>query len=324
MRVGARSWPVLLALLAGLGGLVWVVLAVGPAPVLESIGRLGWLGFSAVVAFHLGIIVVLGVAWWFTGPEQAPVRAFVFGRYVRDSVGESLPLSQVGGFLVGARALVLGGAGGLFAAASTLVDLTAEACAKLPYTVIGLGLLVWDVPGRYAWVAGGLALAIVLAPALAILWLQWHGGRWVERAAGLVASRMSGKWRFDPALLQLEITRLYRQRRAVFSAFLVHTVAWLLSGVELWITLHFMGRDLSMAAAIVIDSLLNGVRGIAFIVPGALGLQEMGYVAFGALFALSPDEAVALSLIRRGRDMAYGIPGVLLWQAVEGRRLQRS
>jgi putative membrane protein len=284
---------------------------------------LGWRGFSIVVLFHLGLIAAMGHAWWLLGPDQAGPGRFVFGRYVRDSVGESLPLSQLGGFIVGARALVLGGVGGLFAAASTLVDLTVEAFAKLPYTVVGLVLLVWQVPGRYAWIAGGLALAMVLVPAGLIVLLQLRGTHWIERLAGAIARRMSGKWRFDPGTLQQEITQLYRRPVALSWAFSIHTGAWLLSGVELWITLHFMGHGVSMPAALVIDSLLNGLRGFAFVIPGALGVQEAGYVALGGLFGLSPETAIALSLVRRGRDLAYGIPGVLLWQAVEGRRLQR-
>jgi uncharacterized membrane protein YbhN (UPF0104 family) len=134
---------------------------------------------------------------------------------------------------------------------------------------------------------------------------------------------MGGRWRFDPASLQREVAALYHRRAAVAGAVAIHTATWLLSAGELWLTLRFMNQPVSLAAAIIIDSLLNGLRTFAFAIPGALGVQEAGYVALGGLFALSPESALALSLIRRGRDLAYGIPGVLLWQAVEGRRLQR-
>src|ERR1700759_2726864 len=129
MRAGARSVPLpaVLGLLVGLAGLTWLLVGIGRTPVLDAASRLGWRGFSIVVVFHLGLIAAMGHAWWLLGPEQAGAGRFLFGRYVRDSVGESLPLSQLGGFIVGARALVLGGVGGLFAAASTLVDLTVEA-----------------------------------------------------------------------------------------------------------------------------------------------------------------------------------------------------
>ena len=324
IRRGRRvPWPVVLALLAGLGGLAWLLARVGIGPVLGAVGRLGWGGFAVVVAFHLGLIVAMGLAWWLLGPAQARPAAFVFGRFVRDSVSETLPLAQVGGYVVGARALVLAGTGGLFAAAATLVDLTIEAFAKLPYTVLGLALLAPEVPARFAWGAGALAVLLVLLPAGGFLVVQMHGARWAERLAGAVAGRMGGRWRFDPASLQREVAALYHRRAAVAGAVAIHTATWLLSAGELWLTLRFMNQPVSLAAAIIIDSLLNGLRTFAFAIPGALGVQEAGYVALGGLFALSPESALALSLIRRGRDLAYGIPGVLLWQAVEGRRLQR-
>jgi hypothetical protein len=41
----------------------------------------------------------------------------------------------------------------------------------------------------------------------------------------------------------------------------------------------------------------------------------------GALFGLSPEFALALSLIKRVRDIVIGVPALALWQAMEGRRL---
>ena len=54
-------------------------------------------------------------------------------------------------------------------------------------------------------------------------------------------------------------------------------------------------------------------------VPGALGALEAGYVLFGAMFGLPADTALAISLSKRVRELALGVPGLLLWQFVEGR-----
>ena len=87
---------------------------------------------------------------------------------------------------------------------------------------------------------------------------------------------MGAHWPFDAGAWRDEITRLYRRRRAVLLAFAVHSATWLLSGVELWVMLRLMGSELGLAPAIVIDSLLNGLRGFAFAIPGALWVQEGG------------------------------------------------
>jgi len=41
------------------------------------------------------------------------------------------------------------------------------------------------------------------------------------------------------------------------------------------------------------------------------------------LFGLPPEMALALSLLKRGRDLAIGIPALLAWQALEGGALFR-
>ena len=52
-----------------------------------------------------------------------------------DRSSELLPLSQVGGYVLGARALTLTGVAGTVAAASTIVDVTLEFVSQLAYTV---------------------------------------------------------------------------------------------------------------------------------------------------------------------------------------------
>jgi hypothetical protein len=44
----------------------------------------------------------------------------------------------------------------------------------------------------------------------------------------------------------------------------------------------------------------------------------------GSLFGVGPDTALALSFIKRGRDLIIGIPTLLVWQAIEGRRAWRE
>ena len=71
----------------------------------------------------------------------------------------------------------------------------------------------------------------------------------------------------------------------------------------------------------MIESLIDAVRGAAFAVPGALGAQEGGLIVLCALFGIPPDQALALSLVKRVADLALGLPGLLAWQIAEGRRL---
>ena len=69
----------------------------------------------------------------------------------------------------------------------------------------------------------------------------------------------------------------------------------------------------------MIDSLLVAIRGFAFVVPNALGVQEGAYIMLCGMFGVPPEVALALSLLRRGRDFTIGVPALLAWQILEGR-----
>jgi hypothetical protein len=82
-----------------------------------------------------------------------------------------------------------------------------------------------------------------------------------------------------------------------------------------------MGSDLDFGAALAIESLLCAVRSAAFVVPSAVGVQELTYAMLVPLFGLPPSVGVAVSLVKRGRDILIGVPALIAWQLLEGRRL---
>jgi len=141
-------------------------------------------------------------------------------------------------------------------------------------------------------------------------------GRWVAplvaRWTGAQAQRASGL---------PDAIRLIHGRYAMLAlAWSVHFACWLLTGVQAWLVLRLMHVPIGFAAAVVIDSLTFGMRSLAFMVPSAIGVQEGAYVLLGALFGVGPETALALSLVRRGRDLAIGIPVLIGWQLYEGGR----
>jgi len=95
------------------------------------------------------------------------------------------------------------------------------------------------------------------------------------------------------------------------------------SAIEIWIALRLAGTPLAFSAVIVIESLLYAIRTVAFAIPNAVGVQEGAYIVLGAAFGLTPEMALALSLLKRARDLAIGLPALGVWQAVEGGRLWR-
>jgi uncharacterized membrane protein YbhN (UPF0104 family) len=71
----------------------------------------------------------------------------------------------------------------------------------------------------------------------------------------------------------------------------------------------------------VIESLTQAVRAGAFMIPSAIGAQEAGLILLCGIFGVPPDEALALSLIKRAADVIVGVPGLIALQIMEGGRL---
>jgi putative membrane protein len=287
----------------------------------HALFAVGWIGFFAILAYHLAGIVLLGYCWYLLVPGAASLTAFLWGRLIRDSASEVLPLSQLGGFVMGARAATLLGVPDAIAIASTIVDVTLEVIGQLGYTAVGLALaahLRLETP-LTGWGAAGFTAG--LAAILGFIAVQRHGLRLIEHALGRVARSWSQGIAAAVRPMNDELAAIYRRVGAMTVAGLVHFVAWIAGSVEAWIALHLMGVDLGLAAVIAIESLLCGIRSIAFAVPNAVGVQEGAYIMLGAAFGISPEVALALSLLKRARDLVIGVPALLIWQMLEGRRL---
>src|SRR6185312_12401492 len=123
----------------GLAVAVWFVLHIGFAPVMGAVASVGWGGFAILCVYSLATFLVLGAAWFALTPT-APFLTFAWGRIVRDAAGEVLPFSQIGGIMIGVRALILRGIAAPQAFASAIVDVTTEMMAQVVFILIGVAL----------------------------------------------------------------------------------------------------------------------------------------------------------------------------------------
>ena len=306
---------------AGLILVAMLVAADGLPAVWHSIRLLPAAGFAAVTGIHLALMGLMGAAWWLlegTGPARWP--RFAWARMVRDSAAEVLPFSQLGGYVIGARAAILAGVSGTSAAASTVVDVTVELVAQLGYTAAGLVLLDQLRPGSgfVGPVLAGLgAMAGLVAVFVAV---QARGIGLAERVGAGLARTLLGRDLAEAGQVQAAVHALHARRARLLAACAIHGAAWACNGMETWLTLHLMGVRIGVAEALVIDSLLYGMRSVAFVVPSAVGVQEGGLILLCGLFGVGADTALALSLVKRARDLAIGVPALLAWQALESRR----
>lgn len=311
--------------LAALGLLIGTVLVgwFGFDRVVDAVLSVGWGGFALLIAWQLLLFAVLAAAWSIiAGRSDIALGVFFWGRMVRDSATTCLPFSPVGGFVLGARAITLLGVSWPLATASLVVDVTAEVLAQMVFALIGLCILIAHDPFTPLAQPIAIGIGVAVAAMAAFIWAQQGAGAIFDK----LGRRIAGHW-FDDAqervaVLQDEIGLIYgRTSRLAVGAFL-HLLGWIGTAIGTWIGFNLLGVDIDLDDAIAIEALLHAVLAVAFLVPGYAGVQEAAYAGLGMLFGVPPDIALGMSLLRRAKDLAIGIPVLLVWQFLEVRRLR--
>jgi putative membrane protein len=311
----------LLAVLAGAGLLVWLVLRTGVGPVIAAAAKLGVTGLAIIVVFQFALTVIMGGAWALLGRggRPMPFSGFLWARLTRDAVSQALPLTQVGGLFIGGRALTLEGMAGDFALASTISDLAVEFVTQIAFVALGGALLAWLRPHEHM-AAPVLAVVGALAiMATGMVMTQFWGARWIETGLRRVLRVAPGGGEAAPVAQAFRV--IARRPGHIALACALHLAAWLLAAGQTWLTLALLGVRVSLGGAVVLDSLTAGVKAVAFFIPASLGVQEGMLVWLGLMFGVAPGAALALSLARRARDLVIGLPVLAAWQWRHGARI---
>ena len=305
-----------------LGGAAVIALAAWAG--LSAIGAEVW-DAAWVVPPAAGLMLVqlyLSAAAWRISVGEGPrVGRYFRIRWIREAVNGMLPVVQLGGNILGVRLLVQRGVGAATAAAGTTLDLTVEVVTQLIFTLVGFAALGLGGPvGAASWAA--LLIALMAIAVIGFVVAQRAGlMRIVEALIRPLARLFPGLTLETARNLHAELMRLHRDRAALLRAGSLHLIAWFLGVAETWVALWAMGHGTDWQAALVIESLGMAARSAGFVVPGALGVQEGGLVVVAGLYGIGADGAIALSMVKRAREVLVGIVGLIIWQFAEGRRL---
>jgi putative membrane protein len=207
-----------------------------------------------------------------------------------------------------------------------VVDLTVGVLTQLLFIILGLALLVSlsAKPEILEPVTGILiGLVIVLGATSVFVFVQLRG--FFGRIAGMT-SRFPGTgavMRMASRVSEVDeaVRGIYGRKAALGRSSLWRLAGWAAGTGEIWLLMYFLGKPVTLAEAFVLESLGAGVRAVAFLVPGAIGVLESSYVIFGSLFGITPSDSLAIALGKRVREIALGLPGLAAWQIAEGRRL---
>ncbi len=323
MKLKIGLW---LALFAGAALFVSLIAYEGVDEVLAAFAAAGW-GLALVVAYNVVILAANAAGWASLIPRDCrPAALLILAmRWMGNAVNQMLPVAQVGGEILRARLLAQSGVPGAVAGAGVVADMTAGLATQGVFAVFGAFLLVLNGGGSDV-----LPIAVGLCGLAGLLgvffWAQKSGGfmrlaRFIERgASGRKLTALTG----GAAALDQAVSDIYARPAPFLFCCLWRLAAWTLFAVETWLILRLLGYPITLGEAIVVESFVQVLRTIGFMVPGALGIQEGGYLALGAMAGVPPDAALALSLVKRARDLILGLPGLLAWQIHEFARLRRS
>ncbi len=254
--------------------------------------------------------------------------ALLWIRWVRESINTLLPVAQLGGDLVCARLVYLRGVPGTAAIGSMVVDLTVSVLTQLAFVALGLALLLLRPldPGVVGVVWGVAAGMGILLAAMAAFMLVQRIGMFdvaIRIGGGLLGSSALARLNAKAAGIDAAILALYADKRAFWTAMAWRLADWIAGAGEIWLVMYFLGKPVSVAEALILESLGTGVRSAAFLVPGAIGVLEASFIVFGGLFGISAADSLTLALAKRVRELLLGLPGLLAWQLAEGRRVWR-
>ena len=317
------------ASLLGLGGLALATALFawqGAGTVLDAFAAAG-IGILWASLFHFVSMALNARAWQVLLPPRRRfgLGFFLWAVWLREAVNGLLPVARIGGEVVSARLLMRHGLRPPPAVASLVVDMTGSLASQFVFTVLGLALLASR--GSGGGVARDVALGLLATVPLAgaLLFVQRLG--FFSLLARLFR-RLFGD-RFDALVggaepLDRAVRRLYRRRRAILACLLWQVAGWIAGAGEIWLALLFLGAAPRIADALIIEAVIQALSSSAFFVPGALGVQEGGFLALAAVLGLPPELGLALALMRRARDVIVFVPALVGWQFAAGRRALRA
>ncbi len=313
--------------LAGAALFTGLLIHQGVGQVLDAFATGEW-AIMGIVVYHLIPIFLDALAWWvlFPNPDRPPMLRLFWMRWIGESVSTLVPSAAVGGDIVRARLAAIRGVPLRIAAGTVLVDLTLGIFIQAGFALLGLVLLV-DLTGKTSFVRPTLiGIVIALFAFAGFYYVQRMG---MFRFIGRIVSRLADSSDWNSLVqggdtLDRTIRTLYARRRGVVGC-CAWTIASLVIGSgEIWLALWILDLPDSFLNALILQSMVLTIRSAAFPVPAGLGVQEGGYLVVGNLLGISGEGAFALALVARAREIGLGIPGLISWQVIEGRRLLRA
>jgi len=322
LPAGRRTVRIVL-LLGGLAVLALVFRAVGWPALVSNLARIGgW--FPALAALYGLAQLAFALGWWILFDDGRPRPAFrrLFAIYLAGDSFNYLAPGGVAGEPLKAR-MLRGSASTGEAVATLTIHKHADLFAQWIFVSLGVAVALWRFPMSLA--ARLLALAGAGGLGVLLLLLTWG----LRRGTYSPVLRGLARWKFlavrlerfqrPAADLDGRIRDFYRLHRGRFAA----ATGWCFLGwcgglLETYLVLRLLLPGSGWAAAFAVESLAMALNNMLLFIPGRVGSAEGIRVGVFLVLGLPAGPGAAYSLVRRGRELAWVLPGLLAffqWQA---------
>ncbi|WP_298136255.1 lysylphosphatidylglycerol synthase domain-containing protein [Acidiferrobacter sp.] len=314
----ARTWVRLMPVVAGALGFAGAVILFArnhPGRILDLVAFAGF-GMLWLVPIRIVVLTLNAQGWRALFPKGHTVSLglLTWLAFVRNAVNTLLPVAHVGGEVAAARYLIRRKVPAPVAVAGVVVETTITIFVQMGFALLGIGLLLSYMGDarlieRLWW---GLAMAVPAG--LVFVLLQYRSRLFTRLERGL--ARINTGLAVEAgggAAVDEEIKSLYRRGRALIYCAFWQALSLLGGAGEFWVILHLLHQHASVRLAVLLESLVQAMQSAAFMVPGTLGVQEGGLIAIGAATGLPAEAALAISAVRRVRQIGISLPVLLLW-----------
>jgi putative membrane protein len=284
-----------------------------PAEIFGAIRGLSW-RLAVVITFPFVLVAALDTLGWRYAfrRDRVGVATLLWVRLAGEAVNMATPTAALGGEVVKAwllrHRLPLDEA-----VSSVIVAKTTITIAQGMFLLLGI-VLAWLTVLPDALVQGMVWLLGIEVVALAGFVLAQTRGMSASILSLLERLRVPAR-RFGTSLTRVDegLALFYaRQPRRLVLSITFHFVAWVLGILEAYLILRFLGIEVSLTTAGVIEALGTAVRFATFLIPASLGVLEGGYVATFRALGLGASAGVAFALTRRARELTWILVGLVV------------
>ncbi|MGH7966768.1 MAG: flippase-like domain-containing protein, partial [Candidatus Binatia bacterium] len=198
---------------------------------------------------------------------------------------------------------------------SVIVAKTALTVSQIVFILIGVPFFLYRLGWVHQtwWVLGLLAVA---AYGFAVLLIRGQrrglAGMAVRALRRLLPSwRRLADWQERAQRLDGSLLGFYAEDSRRFVASTVyHFLGWVLGAAEIAFFFYLMGVEVALVDALIIETMIQPVHAAALIIPGALGVQEVGGVYLCRLLGIEESAGLTLMALKRVREAVYNLIGL--------------